>query len=523
MATSRPSGNVCDDTNPDFTGDHAVIGDTASSIFHILKLLRSCADDIYLYTEGNDSTNMPHVDSTCFAAINAKTIIEHMIHDKIKYTRTSGKSLDCVSDETYICQLPEDLRKIVLRYISKKTVSYFSGSGPLGNFISAYHIPHFGPWFPRSLPNSDSIETFVRRYARTYDLNPTESVLATRLSEMWSIPKTDRVTVKRPSILCKHHVLKKRGACRGEERQLFKEVYQYVISKSNVHVKDNSDTLYFCPNNDGTYDVTTKMRTIPNLNVTFKTNPYTALRIGAVGGYPVCPLRVPVFYRACLPITAQAGRLVGTLQTDGTLPTATYGPVTYPPLPVPSCNSCSSTSTRDRCGPNHLIDDYILVHNNFSLYDVTHNIPQESGNLRSMVWTGSTYVTKEDFHEVDQQGWFGSNGVYLLIVEAVNFKHRRTASYNTEEDYVDLRYANIQTELKYLRQFARIVSDIYLAHTGDRVIPDSLLAIETFTLPTGQSMESNLIKNYSQRDSPMTSILELIAGIYGEDYYKMSS
>jgi hypothetical protein len=156
--------------------------------------------------------------------------------------------------------------------------------------------------------------------------------------------------------------------------------------------------------------------------------------------------------------------------------------------------------------------DLLTTHLAFSLHDLDGS--KQSG----LVWLGQCYTTTEDLSVVDQAGKYADTGHCLLIVEAVCTKNKRKASYHPSEREVQVFLNSPEVEATYLRKFSTIVSDIYAQYTGTHM-PVDLLTHDISICGAGICHDGNSISNYATRESPMVSLLELSAHLYGSDLY----
>lgn len=496
----RPSknysfGNTC----PNNTTSYAIIGNTVAALMYVLKLRKEgITTPIHIISGIYSNLNNKGVEDLSYIPMNVKTILHSLLNDRIHYIGNEK----CPTDP-------------YAHYLSERCIAYTYGCGTLGDVISASKLPNFGPWFHKNNGNSKQIERFVRTFTTQQSLNTIEQTIADRLQLLWTVPFTATVTVNTPSIACKQFLLKKVKRNRYV-REIFKDVYNTVSSFPDVQFHNVPDTLYFEPSTvtTGNYDIESRTFNLNNVNLIFKTNPYSYLSTATKGGICTTPLDIPAFYRAVIPITQQGAIFVGQRGTNN------YG-VNFNPIlasrAVPQAsNSCgcanpttTNCSTACPTGSNEPIAE-----NTFSLPDLDS---QNSSN--QLTWAGHQYLVDEDFFPTNQTGWFASTGYNLLIVECICYDNKRSSSFSNEHQEIQLSYNSKVQEEKFLFQFAKIVCDIIFAYTGTVIIPSSILADQSLTVSNGAAMDSNMVENITQRESSISILLEIIAGIYGSDFY----
>lgn len=520
---------------PSKTTDYAIIGDTVSAVMTALKLRREgVCTTIHHITSGSDKTS-DSLESTDFIPENSKNILHYMQNTKIHYATSedcnvecpppcstscnssSSNCTSCTSQQVQACNQKCGTTTSTCNcscscdnldhYYIDRDVFYTSGSGPIGDVVASPTLPRIGPWFSNS-SSASKIQRFVDRYFPASSLSANEKLIACRLSDLWDIPLTDSPNVSGPSIMGRHYTLKKREGNKTL-RQLFINEYQTMLAQSNVVSHTEQNCIYFDPSEmtEGNWHISGRNINIPDVKVLFKTNPYNWLTLATKGEMFPSPIKIPVFYRAVIPLLKSGSINIGTKQTNGELSTPNYSGIQLTNTTNNNCG-CDSSS---QC-PTH--EDYVHTHNTFSLHNFRSNNRQNT-----LSWLGHAYSTSEDFFPTDQQGWFSSDLYHLLIVECVSLENRRQASYNNSHQEVHINYNKKSTEEKYLRVFARIVSDVIVAYTGSRITPESLLRENQLCTGSGACFDYQLIHNYSHRETSLTTLLEMITGIFGTDHY----
>ena len=129
-------------------------------------------------------------------------------------------------------------------------------------------------------------------------------------------------------------------------------------------------------------------------------------------------------------------------------------------------------------------------------------------------------TTTEDLSVVTPEGKYADSGRQLLIIEALSTKNKRRATYNTSEREIQVNYNDRIFEEGYLNQFAHIVAGVYNAYTGLLIPVDSLITESSVcSANSGTCHDANILTDYSLRQSPMISVLELTSHLYGSEIY----
>lgn len=440
---------------------YVIIGDTVSAVLYAKRLIANkVTAPIYILTQGVDRTNIDDIPDVDFPLNNTKRILHYLAVEKL-HSIPPGDNDNEDDDE-----IDTDYDKVI---------HYNIGVGPLGDFIGAYFSPRVGPWFPHS--SSTRLEKFLNENTKQKHLSTQEITLVDNLALQLNIAKTSSMIVKTPSILNTHYVFVNREHDK-QTRELFLDAYHYVNQTSNVDIVSEVVGIKFEESSTaGLYNVTATSglnTEISAAKIVWKTNPYTYLRTATAGGLDPKPVLVPTFYRAVLSIPKNAGNVDLTNAT--------------------------------------VSEDLISSHLTFSLYDM--NNPKHS----AIAWICQAYTTTEDVSEVHPAGKYADTSYTLLIVEGVCTKNKRKATYNNGEHEVQINHNDKLVENGWLLQFAKIVSAVNKAYTGATVAPESYLG-ESSICTSGTCQDGNVIVDYSLRESPMVSVLELAGHMYGLDIY----
>ena len=469
--SNRPS-TKCNKTCSSTNVNTAVIGDSAAATLYSKRLLNhGLSLPLNMITEGMDSTNIDGISDVKFIECHIRSILHFLKSEQFHYIPTGKNDSDCECDASEVpCVNIE------------RIIKYYVGAGPLGDFISAYIVPRVGPWFSHS---SDSYLTrFFERYTMRECLSTQEKLIVQQLKAIWGIPCTESVMVNKPSILGIHYIFARRGQCE-HTRELFLNELGEVTNRSNTDLYTESGKLHFeAAAERGFYNVTGDNLDIQNFKLAFMTNPYSYLRIITEGG--LCPktMRLPTFYRAVYPIP---------MSTSST-----------------STNFCGNI---DYCGLKGSLGDSVITHTTFSLHDL--NNPKNN----TLAWLGQAYTTKEDLSVICQNGLYAGEDKVLLIVEAVNTKNKRKVQYSASHKELQIYYNSPRIEYGFLLQFARIVADLILAHSGITVDPLTLIERSGVCSIDGACHENSFVMDYTHRESPMVTVLQMASNLYRSDIF----
>lgn len=448
------------------TYGYAIIGDTITATLYAKRLLgNKITTPITLINEGVDRTNLNRLTDTSFVADNNKRILRYLITQQIRMI-PAGDNQD-EDDDLIDTQVD-------------RIIHYYTGAGPLGDFIAAYHIPRLGPWF--GCASSGNLERFLITSTIKFALNSQETIVANAIATTWSLPLTSTVIVKVPSVLNTHYEFL-RPRDNSYTREIFLDDYHVNNQANNVDYVTEIDDLQFIQVTGATaglYNITgSSGLSLTGVRPIWKTDLFTYLRLSTEAGIDPGMLNIPVFYRAVLPIAINNTGTTGGINLTGLTNNG----------------------------------DLITTHIAFSLYDL--NNPKQS----TLTWLAQCYTTVEDLSVVEPAGKYADTGKTLLIVEAVNTKNRRRAIYNASEHEVQINYNDRIMEHGYLEQFAQIVAKIYSIYTEQTISSDTLLADSSICGAIGECQDGNIIVDYTSRESPMVTVLNLTSQLYGLDIY----
>lgn len=527
---------------------YAIIGDTAAATLYAKRLLgNNVTTPISIISEGVDRMNIEDITDIDFAATNNKKILHYLNVEQI-HMIPSGDNPNDNDDE--------------ITFQTEQIIHYHVGSGPLGDFIAAYHIPRLGPWFTHS--TNGRLERFLSESTVKSPLTSQESLVMNRLSSLWGLTQTSSIIVKNPSILNVHYEFLKQVQD-TYVREIFQDQYHMVNHASNADYISEATNLRFTATTgttgitgNGLYNITGNNINLQAIRPIWKTNAYTYLRLANEGGINTGPLMLPTFYRAVISVPIGGTGITGITGFAGFTGltgiigcTAVTGPSGHVCFSCTGLSGLSGTNLGSVIGVSGMTcicvptdggvgaglsgifcfvgqsglsgidftgvsgtEDLITSHITFSLYDLAN--PRNSG----LAWLVQAYTTLEDLSVVALNGRYADTGRMLLIVEALSTKNKRSTSYNTGEHEIQVNYNDRLAENGYFSQFAQIVAGVYNAYTGGFIPVDLLLSDASICAPiSGMCSDGDFVLDYSVRESPMVSVIELASNLYGVDIY----
>lgn len=528
--SKRPTNQVrrapANNTSSSNNYGYAVIGDTVEATLYAKRLIANNVNTpIYIISEGVDRTNINEISDVAFAANNTKKILHYLKSEQIHMVPSGDNN-----------EVDDDSDSAIIQ--TERIIQYYVGSGPLGNFISAYHIPRIGPWFTHS--SSGRLERFLIESTLKSALKDYEAIIADRISRIWGLPLTSSITVTTPSVLNVHYEFLEQYQ-NTYTREIFLDEYNMVNQSNNVDYITEARNLHFTTStgSTGSINITGTNISINNVHPIWKTNPYTYLRLATEGGLNPAPMLLPTFYRAVLSIPVHGTGTTGpTGITGGSV--LVPGPTGYICFAATGSTGLGNSPCNDNVsnvgGPIGLsgavcyigltgitgvnlsnassTEDLVTSHITFSLHDIAN--PRHSG----LAWLIQAYTVPEDLSIVHPDGSYADSSRTLLIIEALSTKNRRRTSYNIAEREIQVNYNDRIAETGYLRQFAQIVASVYNAYTGTLISVDTLVADASVCSATsGTCHDANTVTDYALRESPMVSVLELASHMYGLDIY----
>jgi len=443
--------DLSESDNTTNTSNIAIIGDTVAATLYAKRLLNNgIMDKIYIISEGVNRIKGQNINNMFFTQNNKQKILKYLSSEKIHILESNS------------CKQRE------------RMINYHIGSGSLGDFIGAYHIPRVGPWFSKSV--SGNLGRFLYGTTVKSELTAQESIIVNRLQDILGIPATDELIVNTPSILNVHYEFLQMDK-ELLSRELFLKQHSFVNMSNNCTYIDKCKNLEFketkeAKNGNKLYDISGKNIKLKGVKAIWKINQFTYLRVASEGGLKQIPQLTPTFYRATLTIPQINGEMINLSCLPGT-------------------------------------EDLLTTHISFSLYDISK--PQHT--YVTLPWLVEAYTTCEDMSIVNEDSKYAESGKTLLIVEGVSTINKRSAIYNIEEGEVQIKYNDPLTENEYLRQFSLIVVSIYKAYTGKIMTAESLIE------ESSRTKNGDKLVDYALRESPMVSIMQLASNMYGGGIY----
>src|SRR5579871_4185793 len=129
--TTISRGDCSGGNNSINSHDYAIIGDAAASTLYAKRLLgNKITSNITLINEGVDRTNVDGITDVNFVSTNTRQILRYLITERVHLIPYDSSDDDnCMNNQV------------------DQVVQYNISAGPLGDFITAYHVPRVGPWF----------------------------------------------------------------------------------------------------------------------------------------------------------------------------------------------------------------------------------------------------------------------------------------------------------------------------------------------------------------------------------------
>jgi hypothetical protein len=470
---SSPLGTcVCNTTTgPLVPNGIAIIGDSAGSILLATLLENSLNTEITVINTGPDilSGNVNYVQQIAYPAL---TSIAGQVFTSLKPITINVVNSDISNTQ-------------VLSY------QYYAPSGLMGDIIQAYRTLTLGPWFPLQTIGMQNLTRFFRNNLMITPLNPTELLIAQRMSVTFGIPIIRSVFTKVPAILGETISLTVApiGGFQTVVRNLFTEaVFNFpgkiVNNATNIQVGFVGTVAVGNSNRPrNIYNICGNGFSLHNVELFWKTDPYAFLQLastsnngcvnpcgnfnsGAFNGV----LYLPAVYRAVLPI-----------------------PITNP-------NGISFPSA-DQATP-----DGIIAQLNWSL--------SANKSTNNIVWLMSGAVATDDFYSVQLGGSYPPPGHYFLIIEGVAGNNTRKTQWNPTTNAIEVSLNSHQREATTSTHFADIVSGIYNAIVGSTVYSAQMLLGVIQSCTVNSCSDNILISDLPTRQIPIITILSLINALY---------
>jgi len=458
--------------------NYVVLGDTSLATIYATKLFQTfgSTNQIYLISNGNDLTTDVNVEALNYNILNSETINKALQNERLHLVLSNNEVIGSVNDR-------RDL-------FFEQYFNYKTGSGPLGDFISAYYTPFVGPWF--TTDNQSRIETFVKNSTIQKPLTNNEMIVATNIATLLNLTMSQSIIATKPTILTLNNIFVYNQGNKLE-RQLFMNEYITLQSYNNVNIVNHVNSIYLentgnsCLQNItyNTFKTPTPV-TINNACLLWMDNLYDYVRLLGLSNVEHKKIAIPVFYRMVFAIP--------TVNSTG-VNLSNLNPNEYP------LNIGDGLSTR-------------LT---FCCTDVAEE--GESMNLTTPQWNVTCYTCNEDLSNPDQSTYANTtDNKTLLIIEAISLNNRRVISWDDINTSTSVNLNPTSVELGRYNAFMLIASNIYMAYTG--VAPD-LSAVTNGTICNGNGIciDSFPINHSSRRESPLISVTRMLGTLFGGTSY----
>jgi hypothetical protein len=484
-----------------------IFGDTYAATKYAQRLVSNgITNQIHVLVEGPNFVNTQCVNEVAFPAINSRKILAYLGTEQIHIV-SSGSLTDPCSD---------------VPLVRDEIIQYNVGFGVNGDYVGTYTTVVVGPWFQSQTTASNYIVNYVNANTTKQNLTVVESSVISFLSRHYNIPIVNSVVVPGPSILSVHYAFALQASNGAFVRNVGAQTQMAVAQVPNVAYALGAANIRFIPtvSSDGSqvtglYSVVTQTNTkqaveIPPSRVVWKTNPYTYLRVATTGGLSPTPVAIPTFYRVKYPIPASLLNSVGV--ATGSTSNNTNSSSSHLST---SCN-CSSSFNSSVGSSNPTATaigaDLVTSSIEFSLYDLAH--PSST----SIAWFCRAYTTPEDLSVTDQAGSYAAPGYQFLILEAYCTNNRRVAEYDMSLQETVVNLNPMVQEVMYRGQAASIFSTVALGY-GFTISPEVILSEPNMCTPHAVCQDSQIIVDYSLRESPLTIALQSIGQLYGNDIF----
>lgn len=460
--------------------NYVVLGDTALATVYASKLFRTLGtnNQIYLMSNGNDLTPNNSIDdpqSLNYIITNSETINKGLQSERIHLVLANNEVINTTLDR-------RDL-------FFEKYYNYKTGSGPLGDFITAYYTPFVGPWF--TTDTNSEIEVFVKNSTIQKPLTNNEMIAATNIAQLLNLEMTQSIIATKPSILTLNNIFVYYSNNKLE-RQIFLNEYNHLSNYNNINIVNAVNNIFVKNGTDGclqsiTYN-TFKTKepsveiTIDNACVLWMDNLYDYVRLLGVSGVAHKKLQVPTFYRMvfAIPKVNPTGIDLSNLNVDE-----------YP------LN----------------IGDGLTTRLTFCCTDVAD--PGEGMNLSVPQWNVTCYTTDEDLCNPDQSVYANTaEGKTLLIIEAISLTNRRVVSWDEINLSVSVNLNPNSIEIGRYEAFMLLAANVYMAYTGSAPT-SAAMGVSSVCNSTGICIDSIPLITTTSRESPLISVTRMCISLFG--------
>jgi hypothetical protein len=480
-----------------------IIGNTSLATLYATNIINSYSTQpgkhaciTMLYT-GNDQTTDVYTENLNYVQGNSSLILKMLnserLHNIVKTKRFGSNTFNSAFESgTSNARMFEEYYQ------------YYTGSGPLGDSITAYYQPLVGPWFTTQSQNA--INTFINNNTIDYGLRENETIVANNLIASLGLTPTTSVVATKPSILTRNYIYVTRATRSTTiERQLFKNEYINLITNVNdtagtvINVTHVTNIYLENTNNVGYYNVTyntiktsTQIQ-IPDAFVIWADDLYDYARITGISDVIVAnpTLRLPVSYR-----------------------------IVYR---IPKNNPATGVDLSDVAANGPDLGDGLTTRLTFNCTNAG-----DVGASITPTWNVTCYTTDIDLANILPGNLFVNTcdtdpnccfpDQTLLIVEATSLHNTRQFGWDALNLSVAVDLNQEATESSFRDKFIDIFAKIYEAYTaGIPVVPISLFM--QCGVSTNTCIYQFPLEHTIERETPQILVMRMISDLFGNNTY----
>lgn len=473
----RPSSRIRSEIALPSNTSYVVIGDTALAVIYAKKLYETFKDSgtmpqIYLLVSGSDQTTDVSIENINYIAQNNQTIKRSLASNLVHLVLSSNEPISTSLSTT--------------NTIFDQYFNYYTGSGVLGDLITAYIIPTVGCWF-----TSDSkgrLENFVKASTIQKDLTTNEFNVMNNIASLFNLAKTSSVIATKPSIMTQTYLMVYHEKTKLE-RQIYRDMYVDLTNHNSVNIATHVTDIKItqtdsCLSTVSYSTITGSTPNIENACVLYMNNLYSYVKLMGLNNVEHKKILIPVFYR-CVFSIPQVTPYVNLSNLDPTVYPLSFG-------------------------------DGVSTRLTFTCPDVAE--PGESINQNVPTWDVICYTCDEDYADPSVGGTYSdtASGKTLLIVEAISLTNRRAYSWDSNNMAVTVDLNSNSVELGRYNKFLLIAANVYQAYTG---VPPVLPIGPQSVCSEGICSDYWNLEHSSDRESPVISILRMFTSLYGGTSY----
>ena len=484
----RPSAQYRTSTVLPANINYVVLGDTSLATIYAAKLYESfgSAHPIYVISNGNDETTDTNVQALNYIMVNNQVIKKALESERLHLVLSANE----------IVSADLDRRDILF----EQYYDYYTGSGSLGDMITAYYIPFVGPWFTSD--NHSNIENFVKNSTIQKQLTNNEMIAATNISQLLGLAMSNSIVATKPTILTVNNIFvtNRNGKL---ERQIFKDVKDSLPTSVKYVNQINDLFMQAIPNSClytvkyNTYSklnfetISANYQTIDNACVLWMDNLYDYVRLLGVSDIERKKVLQPAFYRMV--------------------------------FAIPKVNSTGINLTNLNVNEYPLnIGDGLTTRLTFCCTDVPDSLSTPASN--TPIWLVTVYTTDEDFSDPSAGGSYADQSANktLLIVEAISLTNRRVLNWDAINQSVSINLNSNRAELERYNAFLLVAANVYLSYVGS---PPPLPIVANTSMCTGSGIctDSTPLEHSSIRESPLITVMRMTTSLYGGNTYPTPS